>query len=293
MADCRSVSSPMEPGTKLISDEDVDNTDFPFQELVGCLMYLAVSTRPDIAYATNCMARSVTCTRPNHVAALKRILRYLQETLQEGFCDASYGNCEETRRSTTGYVFRFKGSLISWQIKLQTTVAVSTTEAEYMAASAATKEALFLRKILNDVGFGPQCVTINCDNQGAINLTKNALTVSRTKHVDITHHFVRNPVNRGELSFKYIQTEEQLADFLTKALGPSKLLTILKKLCFVGWKAMSTGENPSRYEGVTGLLEGTCPHITVSSPMRNPEKILCIPQSVMETLARSDIHPPF
>ena len=255
MSDCRSVSSPMEPGTKLSSEECADDTDFPFQELVGCLMYLAVSTRPDIAYATNYLARFVTCTRPCHVAAAKRILRYLQgtrnygivlgdwsETLLEGFCDASYGNCEETRRSTTGYVFTFKGSLISWQTKLQTTVAVSTTEAEYMAASAATKEALYLRKILNDVGFGAQCVTINCDNQGAVNLTKNALTVSRTKHVDIAHHFVRNRVNRGELSFKYIQTGQQLADFLTKALGPSKLLTILKKLGLVGWKAMSTGE---------------------------------------------------
>ena len=245
----------MEPGVKWNENTDTKKVDFPFQELVGCLMYLAVSTRPDIGYITNCLARYVTSTGSNHVAAGKRVLRYLQgtkhygitlgrlaDTLIEGFCDANYGNCEQSRRSTTGYVFTCYGSLISWQTKLQTTVAVSTTEAEYMAASAAAKEALYLRKILNDIGFGPQCININCDNQGAVNLTKNALTVSRTKHVDIAHHFVRNRVNRGELSFKYIQTDEQLADFLTKALGPSKLTAILKKLGIAALKGMSKGE---------------------------------------------------
>ena len=255
MSDCHSVSSPMEPGIKLTEKDSAETVDFPFQELVGCLMYLAVSTRPDIAYATNCLARYVTCPCPSHVAAAKRVLRYLQGTkdfgillgrrsdkLLEGYCDANYGNCEETRRSTTGYAFIFNGNLISWQSKLQATVAVSTTEVEYMAASAATKEALYLRKVLNDIEFGSQCVTIYCDNQGAVNLTKNALTVSRTKHVDIAHHFVRNRVNRGELSFKYIQTEQQLADFLTKPLGQSKLQAILRKLGLVDWKAMSKGE---------------------------------------------------
>ena len=255
MSDCHSVSSPMEPGVKWKETTETVKVVFRFQELVGCLMYLAVSTRPDIGYVTNCLARHVTCPGPNHVATAKRVLRYLQgtkhygitlgrcsEKLIQGFCDANFANCEVSRRSTTGYVFTCYGSLVSWQTKLQTTVAVSTTEAEYMAASAAAKEALYLRKILNDVGFGPQQVTIYCDNQGAVNLTKNALTVSRTKHVDIAHHFVRNCVNRGELCFKYIQTEEQLADFLTKALGPSKLRSVLKRLALVESKAISKGE---------------------------------------------------
>ena len=85
-------------------------------------------------------------------------------------------------------------------------------------------------------------ITIRCDNQGAVNLTKNALTVSRTKHVDIAHHFVRNRVNRGELKFKHISTNEQLADFLTKALGPSKLQASLKTLGLLDQQAMSRGE---------------------------------------------------
>ena len=255
MADCHCVSTPLEPGTKWTSDAAVTESNFPYQELVGCLMYLAVSTRPDIAYVTNCLARYVSSPSSNHVAVAKRVLKYLHGTKSvgillgdsspsflEGYCDANYGGCEETRRSTTGYVFTMHGSLISWQTKLQKTVAVSTTEAEYMAAASAAKEALYLRKVLNDVGFGAQCITIHCDNQGAVNLTKNALTVSRTKHVDIAHHFVRNRVCRGELKFQYISTNEQLADFLTKALGPSKLQAALKTLGLLDHQAMSRGE---------------------------------------------------
>ena len=254
MADCHTVSTPMEPGTKWTSDTAIADSDFPYQELVGCLMYLAVSTRPDIAYVTNCLARFVCNPKNNHVQVAKRVLKYLQGTksvgiwladrsqkLLAGYCDANYGGCEETRRSTTGYVFTFSGSLISWQTKLQKTVAVSTTEAEYMAAAAAAKEALYLRKIVNDIGFGAQCITIYCDNHGAVNLTKNALTVSRTKHVDVAHHFVRNRVSRGELQFEYIQTNDQLADFLTKALGPSKLNTAMQKLALLDHQALSKG----------------------------------------------------
>eukprot|EP00963_Diacronema_lutheri_P000532 scaffold30_cov329-Pavlova_lutheri.AAC.1 len=255
MADCYSVSTPLELGTKWTSDATATESNFPYQELVGCLMYLAVSTRPDIAYATNRLARYVSAPTSNHVVVVKRVLKYLHGTkavgilvgdsspsLLEGYCDANYGDCEETRRSTTGYVFTLHGSLVSWQTKLQKTVAVSTTESKYMAAASAAKEALYLRKVLNDIGFGAQCITIHCDNQGAVNLTKNALTVSLTEHVDIAHHFVRNCVSRGELKLKYISTNDQLADFLTKALGPTKLQAALKTLGLLEYQAMSRGE---------------------------------------------------
>ena len=255
MDTCHSVSTPLDLGTKWNVPTDTAEVNFPYQELVGCLMYLAVSTRPDIAYVTNCLARYVSAPTTTHIAIAKRVLKYLQgskslglllgshnQNLLEGYCDANYGSCEVTRRSTTGYLFTFSGSLISWQTKLQKTVATSTTEAEYMAAAAAAKEALYLRKILLDVGFGAKCITIHCDNQGAVNLTKNALTVSRTKHVDIAHHFVRNRVSRGELQIQYIHSSDQLADFLTKALGPTKLQTAIQKLALIQDQATSRGE---------------------------------------------------
>eukprot|EP00963_Diacronema_lutheri_P007732 scaffold663_cov341-Pavlova_lutheri.AAC.15 len=111
-----------------------------------------------------------------------------------------------------------------------------------MAAAAAAKEALYLRKVLQDLGFGSQCIEIYCDNQAAVNLTKNPLTVSRTKHVDTAHHFVRNRVSRGELDFDYIGTANQLADFLTKPLGPTKLSTVLNQIGLMESQARSRGE---------------------------------------------------
>ena len=255
MEDCHSVTTPLETCTEWNCESDSPDRSFPFQELVGCLMYLAVSTRPDIAFVTNCLARHVVEPKKSHVLVAKRVLKYLQgtktlgillgsrnKTYMEGYCDSNYGSCELTRRSTTGYIFTFHGSLISWQTKLQKTVATSTTEAEYMAAAAAAKEGLYLRKLLHDRGFGARCITIYCDNQGAVGLTKNALTVSRTKHVDIAHHFVRNRVSRGELQLDYIRTSEQLADFLTKALGPTKLQSILQALGIEPYQATSRGE---------------------------------------------------
>lgn len=206
-------------------------------------MYLAVSSRLDIAFVTNCLARHVVEPKKSHVLVAKRVLKYLQgtkplgillrsrnKTFMEGHCDSNYGSCELTRRSTTGYIFTFHGNLISWQTKLQKTVATSTTKAEYMAAAAAAKEGLYLRKLLHDLSFGARRITIYCDNQGAVSLTKNALTVSRTKHVDIAHHFVRNRVSRGELQLEYIRTSEQLADFLTNSLGPTSYTLYCKHL---------------------------------------------------------------
>eukprot|EP00963_Diacronema_lutheri_P009628 scaffold869_cov399-Pavlova_lutheri.AAC.1 len=255
MDKCQAVSTPLEPGVKFTTANQNTTIDFPYQELVGCLMYLAVCTRPDIAFVTNCLARFVVAPTNTHVTIAKRVLKYLSgskshglllgshnQNLLEGYCDANYGTCEVTRRSTTGYLLTFAGSLISWQTKLQKTVATSTTEAEYMAAAAAAKEALYLKKILEDIGMGPNCITIHCDNQGAVNLTKNALTLSRTKHVDIAHHFVRNRVSRGEIQLKYIHTSDQLADFLTKALGPTKLQNVLQNLAVQQYQATSRGE---------------------------------------------------
>lgn len=151
-------------------------------------------------------------------------------TQMDGYCDANYGNREETRRSTTGYVFTFLGSLIAWQTKLQKMVAAFTTETEYMVLTNAAKEALYFTKILNDISYGVQYINVYCENQRTMNRTKNAFTVSRNKHIDIMYHFVCNRINCGELDFKYIHTKNQLVHFLTKSLEPSKLQSILPKV---------------------------------------------------------------
>jgi hypothetical protein len=142
-----------------------------------------------------------------HWIAVKRIFRYLQGTLQfklrfgglspqdvVGYCDADWAGDLEDRRSTTGFVFMMGGGTTSWSSKRQPTIALSTTEAEYMA------------------------MVIRCDNQGAISLTKNPTQHARTKHIDVQHHFVRERVENGEVTFEYCSTEEMVADVLTKAL---------------------------------------------------------------------------
>ena len=150
-----------------------------------------------------------------------------------GFCDADFAGDSDTKRSTTGYVNLMGGAAVSWQSRLQPTVAVSTAEAEYMAAGAATKEALWLRKLRHDLGVraGPLQVlaaqradgsegaySMFGDNQSCLAMVKNPVLHARTKYIDVVHHAVRERVMRGEVKFSYCPTELMVADCLTKPL---------------------------------------------------------------------------
>jgi ribonuclease HI len=123
-----------------------------------------------------------------------------------GYCDADYAGDVDTRRSTTGYVSVLNGAAVSHSSQLQPTVAASKVEAEYMAASRAVQEALWLRKLLPELDIGATSMTIYGDNQGALKLLKNPIPSVRSKHIDVHHHFARERVCRGEVEFKYIST---------------------------------------------------------------------------------------
>ena len=164
---------------------------------------------------------------------MKRILRYLRGTVNYGlqflgengaelygYSDSDWAGDLDTRRSTSGYVFRIGDATINWCSKRQQTVARSTTEAEYVALSAAAQECIWLRRLLSDVGYGSSApTTIYEDNTGAIDLTKNPKFHNRTKHIDISHHFTRERVASNELLVTHCATEEMVADALTKGLG--------------------------------------------------------------------------
>lgn len=139
----------------------------------------------------------------------------------EGFCDSDYATDRDRRRSVTGYVFQVWGNTVSWKSSLQEVVALSTTEAEYMALTAAAKEAIWLRKLCVELGFEQESVKIHCDSQSAIALAKNHVHHERTKHIDNKYHFIRDVVEEGKVHLSKIHTSKNPADFLTKALpGP-------------------------------------------------------------------------
>jgi len=146
-----------------------------------------------------------------------------------GYYDSDFAGDLDSRRSTTGYVFLLNGGVVSWNSRLQPTTAASTSEVEYMAIAVATKEAFWLRKLMADLEHPEECVLINCDNQGAIKLLKHPIASTRTKHIDVMHHLVRDRVTRKEVAFQYCKTEDMLADFMTKALSPVKF-----KACCAG-----------------------------------------------------------
>jgi hypothetical protein len=164
--------------------------------------------------------------------AVKRIMRYLKGNLDlklqlggqhiklMGYCDANWAGDVNDRRSTTGYAFSLGDGVVSWSSKMQLTVALSTTEMEYMAASQCTREAIWLRQLLDDVRCKYDAGTlIMCDNQGAIALVKNPVYHARTKHIEVHHYFVREKVARGAIILEYCPTEDMLADVLTKELA--------------------------------------------------------------------------
>ena len=202
----------------------------PYSQLVGSLMYAAIGTRPDIAFATSTLAQFMSDPAPFHWEAAKRVLRYLKGTQDYsltfggeildliGYTDADWGS-QSHRHSISGHVYLFSGGAISWSSRKQPIIALSSTEAEYIAASDAVRELLWLRSLISEITIPiSHPITLLCDNQSAIQIASNGLINARTKHIDIRIHFIRNIVESGVIDLVYCPTDQILADTLTKAL---------------------------------------------------------------------------
>lgn len=236
MRDAKPRSVPMDANTRLSRDgEDCLEQGNEYAELLGMLLYLSSCTRPDIAFAVGLLARFMSKPRREHLAYARGILHYLKKTEQcgitfsgsmglelIGYSDADYAADPDKRRTTGGHVFTMAGGAISWASKLLPTVATSTLEAEYMATAWATKELLWLRKLMATFQGSVQCGILRCDNQGALALMRNPTSHARAKHIDVCHHFVRERVSRGDLKVEYCQTGDMIADIMTKALTKAK-----------------------------------------------------------------------
>lgn len=246
MSDCKPVATPVEGVLSRLSDDHKGKPDGDYMSLVGSLLYAAMVTRPDIAYAVQALGRHLQASGPDHWTAAKRVLRYLKGTRElgikygmdgadqvelHGYCDSDWAGDIDSRRSTTAYVFVMAGGSVSWASKLQPTVALSSSEAEYMAACAAVQEAIYMRRLLGDLGFhlsGP--TAIHADNQSCIAMGKNPVHHKRSKHIDIRYHFTRERVESGEVELKYVPTEHQLADLLTKPLRGYRTATLRERV---------------------------------------------------------------
>ncbi|KIP03168.1 hypothetical protein PHLGIDRAFT_78019 [Phlebiopsis gigantea 11061_1 CR5-6] len=242
--DIKPLSIPMDPHLQLSQDqcpkttsEQAEMRHKPFRQALGALMYAAVGTRPDIAYAVFQLARYSENPGITHWTALKRVFAYLKSTRDHwltlggddvdlkapliGYSDAD-GMSTEGRRAVSGYAFLIGGA-VSWSSKRQEIVALSTAEAEYVALNHATKEAIWLRNFLHEVWRMPLDPTqMYSDNQSAIAIAKDDRHHTRTKHIDIRYHFVRYHLEHKNIALSYCPTEDMTADILTKALPSLK-----------------------------------------------------------------------
>lgn len=209
--------------------------EVPYREVIGSFLYLVQATRPDLAFAVSSVSRFNDCYDSTHWTAVKRILRYLRGTKHyriayrrgdhgaiNGFFDADWANESDERKSYTGYAFILAGGAVTWSCKRQTSVAVSSTEAEYVAMSQAAREALWLIRVIRQFEKLDN-IAIRCDNQSAMALAHRVAFNPRIKHVAVSYHFYRQHVMSGLMILEYVKSENNVADCLTKGVSAGKM----------------------------------------------------------------------
>jgi len=242
LEDCNGLFTPMDPKqlrpTSGADDPVLSTEDHHlYQSMVGSIMYAMTGTRPDLAYSISVLSKSLAHPLKSHLAMAKRALHYLKQTkdlglsyvgtkdsrstIPYGFTDSDWAGDTGDRKSTGGYTFLLANAAVSWKSKKQNMVALSSTEAEYIACSEAAKEAIWIRRLYSELlTIYPPCTALclYADNQGAIQLVKNNKFHERTKHIDTKYHHVRDTLAQGLIAIEYVSTHEMTADILTKAL---------------------------------------------------------------------------
>ncbi|KAG9103255.1 hypothetical protein FRC06_011583, partial [Ceratobasidium sp. 370] len=214
----------------------------------GSILWPTLTCHPEIAYAVSLLSSHTHYLTPLHWCAMSRIIVYLRDHAEEGIIfdghrefveygmvDASWGSCQDTGKSQDGYVFFLAGGAVAWRSKLQSVVALSTMEVEYMAVTPAVKTAIWLRGFLNELEYVvDRSTTIFCNNNAALSLIKNPVERQRARHIHIQYHFTRNEVKSGTVRFKYVKSAENWADIMTKAL-PFPMHTVQTAMMWNRW----------------------------------------------------------
>ncbi|WVZ89201.1 hypothetical protein U9M48_035633 [Paspalum notatum var. saurae] len=247
MDDCNPIETPMATNIKLDPDESGINVDQTlYRSMIGSLLYLCAS-RPDIMFSVCLCARFQADPKESHLTAMKRIRRYLKHTPSIGlwypkgasfellgYTDSDFAGCRVERKSTFGGSYLLGCSLVSWSSKKQNCVSLSTAEAEYIAAGSSCARLLYMKQTLKDYGVELSRIPLLCDNESAVKLTNNSVQHSRTKHIDIRHHFIRDHVAKGDILLRNVGTKEQLADIFTKPLDESNFCRLRGELNVLG-----------------------------------------------------------
>ena len=256
MSSAKGCATPMETGINLTKIDD-EPCGEKYRAVIGALMYLMVGTRPDIAFAVCTLAKHVETPRAGHWKALQRVMRYLVQTKDLGLCfggqdtqaapyvyvDADWAGDHGTRKSMSGCIVMMGGAAVTWYARQQEVVALSSTEAEYIAMCAGVKEIVWIRRLVQGLGVledSSSATPVLVDNQGAMDLVTKLSVNRRTKHIDVRYHYTRQAVTDGVVKLKYCPTEEMVADMMTKALGRIKMQKFVKGCGLVSCQSMST-----------------------------------------------------
>ena len=243
MEECKPALTPME--TKLMLNprtEHEDIADVPYRQIIGCLMYVMLCTRPDISYSIGVLSKFLEQPTKMHWTSAKRILRYLKgtkdyklcyrrndSTSMFACCDADWASSFD-RKSTTGFAIFVNGNFVSWSSKKQSTVALSSTEAEIIAATETVREIIWIRQLLSSFGIKVSTPTLFCDSQPAIAIANSYGYNGRTKHMDVKYKFLGQCVSKDEILLTYKPTDEMVADLLTKALPRTHFEILLHEM---------------------------------------------------------------
>ena len=243
MLDCKGCKTPMDSNFNIDEKIEVDMSyEHQCRSLIGSLMYATVGSRPDLAMAVYYLSRFQSRPNKNLWQALKRILRYVKQTLEYsliyrrhnfefsliGYADADFAR-DSDRKSTSGYLFKLFDNTIIWKSRKQSTVSLSTTEAEFVSLCEATMEACWIKKLLLDLNIDIDCIHVFEDNQSTIKAVSN-YDQKRLKHMDVKYNFIKEKVEQKLIDIVYIKTDEQLADILTKPVSKNKLETFVKDI---------------------------------------------------------------
>ncbi|KAJ8456408.1 hypothetical protein ONZ51_g12144 [Trametes cubensis] len=210
-----------------------------FQTVIGSLLYIMLGTRPDIAFAVTKLSQFAANPSQEHLTKALYICRYLLGTRSYslvyngasglGLCactDSDWGSDPFTRRSQTGYFLKLAGGIFSWQSRAQKTVAHSSTEAKYMAISDCSRQVVWIRNLMSEIGYELAPIPIAGDSQGSLFMSSNPVTESRSKHIDIRYHAIREYIENKQVEVFFVDGSDNPADLFTKNLGHVKFTNL-------------------------------------------------------------------